>query len=77
MALPLGVRASMRDDDEAFRSAALPAGRRSPLTSSGCFAPGGLARRILAVVLRAPLRTYNVLSVIGLAAALILAGLKG
>ncbi len=67
----------MRDDHKALRPAAVPAGRRSPLSSSGCFAPVGLARRVLAVALHAPLWTYIVLSIIGLAAALILAGLKG
>ncbi|MGZ3275369.1 MAG: hypothetical protein ACXU82_20715 [Caulobacteraceae bacterium] len=66
----------MRDDDKANRPAALPAGRRSPTTSSGCSAPGGLGRRVLALALYAPLWTYIVLSIIGLAAALILAGLK-
>ena len=66
----------MRDDDNTLRPATLPADRRLPLTSSGCFAPGGVTRNILAVALRAPLWTYIVLSVIGLAAALILAGLK-
>jgi len=65
----------MRDDDKAHSPAALPAGHRSPRTPTGCPAPPSLGRRILAVALHAPLWTYIVLSVIGLATALILAGL--
>jgi len=66
----------MPDDDRASRPAAPPAGRRSPPTPSGCLEPQGLGRRVLAIALQAPLWTYIVLAVIGLAAALIVAGLK-
>jgi hypothetical protein len=64
----------MRNDDTALGPAASPAGRSPSIAPSG--PPSELGRRVLAWALHGPPWTYVALAVAGLAAALLLAGLK-
>jgi len=57
--------------------AAPPAGRRPPAAPSDDRPDGGFARRVAAWALHGPPWTYLALIVAGLAAALLVAGLKG
>jgi hypothetical protein len=66
----------MPDDDSVLRPAASPAGRGSSDARPGCPPPRGFARRVLDWALYGPPWTYVLLAVAGLAAALLVAGLR-
>jgi hypothetical protein len=64
----------MRHNDSG--PAARPADRGPPATASGCSTPQGFGPRIVAWALHRPPWTYIALTVAGVAAALIVAGLE-
>jgi hypothetical protein len=65
----------MRNNDPG--SAASPAGRRPPAAAFGPLGMSDFGRRIVAWALHGPPWSFVALAIAGLAAALLLAGLKG
>jgi hypothetical protein len=67
----------MQNDDTALGPAASPAGRSAPAAPADRPPAQGFGRRILDWALHGPPWTYVALALTGLAAALLVAGLKG